>query len=60
MPTKTSAGLGFGRFKDLNTALLSNIGWQFVSCPDKLCAKLLRAKYGRVEDWLREDVKNAS
>ena len=58
---KQCAGLGFGRFKDLNTALLSKIGWQFVSCPDKLYVKLLRAKYGRVEDWLRDiHVKNAS
>lgn len=42
---KALGGLGFRKFKDLNTALLFKLGWKFASGEDKLWTFVMRAKY---------------
>uniref|UniRef100_A0A803NKP6 Reverse transcriptase domain-containing protein n=1 Tax=Cannabis sativa TaxID=3483 RepID=A0A803NKP6_CANSA len=49
---KCCGGLGFKRFKDMNTALLAKLIWEILQKKDKLWIKALRAKYcSNLDAW---------
>uniref|UniRef100_A0A2N9FR65 Reverse transcriptase domain-containing protein n=1 Tax=Fagus sylvatica TaxID=28930 RepID=A0A2N9FR65_FAGSY len=54
-------GMGFRKFKEMNVALLAKMAWLVASNNEKLCVKVLKAKYARNNDWLRgKKVRSAS
>jgi hypothetical protein len=54
-------GMGFRKFKEMNVALLTKMAWLVASNNEKLCVKVLKAKYVRNNDWLRGNkVRSAS
>lgn len=42
---KTLGGMGFQDLHSFNLAMLAKQCWRLITCPDSLCAKVLRAKY---------------
>uniref|UniRef100_A0A2N9GUD6 Reverse transcriptase domain-containing protein n=1 Tax=Fagus sylvatica TaxID=28930 RepID=A0A2N9GUD6_FAGSY len=40
-------GMGFRKFKEMNVALLTKMAWLVASNNEKLCVKVLKAKYAR-------------
>lgn len=42
---KIYGGLGLRQMQFINKALVSKLGWNFISNPNKLWVKVLRAKY---------------
>ncbi|XP_026416443.1 uncharacterized protein LOC113311863 [Papaver somniferum] len=59
---KEFGGLSFRDLEILNQALLTKMAWRINSQPDLLCAKVIRAKYFRGEEFLhiQNDRKRAS
>ena len=54
-------GMEFRKFKEMNVALLTKMAWLVASNNEKLCVKVLKAKYARNNDWLKGNkVRSAS
>ena len=55
-----SLKLFLSTFKDIISALLAKISWMIAVNEDILCTKILKAKYGSFEYWLRgRELKNS-
>lgn len=54
---KSYGGLGFRNLKAMNAALLAKLGWQMLKRPERLWARLMKAKYGSIlEDSNKQGV----
>ncbi|RVX23698.1 putative mitochondrial protein [Vitis vinifera] len=49
---KEEGGLGFRNLRDFNLAMLGKQGWNLITKPDSLIARLLKARYYRSGDFL--------
>ena len=49
---KEKGGLGFRNLCDFNLAMLGKQGWNLITKPDSLIARLLKARYYRSGDFL--------
>ena len=57
---KKMGGMGFRHLHSFNLALLAKQCWRLITCPDSLCAKVLRAKYYPHGNLLLAGQKNGS
>lgn len=52
---KDHGGLGIRPTKDVNLAMLSNLGWRLFNCKDHLWSQVVRTKYCRgLQEWPAE------
>jgi hypothetical protein len=50
--SKKNGGLGFRDFESFNHAFLAKQGWRLLTEPASLCARVLKARYYRENDFL--------
>jgi hypothetical protein len=50
--SKKNGGLGFRDFESFNHAFLAKQGWHLLTEPESLCARVLKARYYRENDFL--------
>lgn len=55
---KENDGLGFQSFGNFNIALLAKQGWHLIQQPDSLLAKVMKAKYYPILDFLHSNLKH--
>ncbi|KAF7826277.1 ribonuclease H [Senna tora] len=51
---EAAGGLGIKRLAAMNDAFLMKLGWKLKVEPTNLCCQVLRGKYGRGWEWMRE------
>lgn len=49
--TKSLGGLGLRSLKETNVVHLAKLAWHFMNQPSSLWVKVLKKKYGTLEDW---------
>ena len=55
---KEFGGLGFRKFRDINSALLSKLGWNLLTEENKLWISLVKAKYLKNSNFFDYHLKN--
>ena len=57
---KRIGGMGFRDVKHFNIAMLGKQGWRLMTAPNTLCARVLKGKYFRNDDFLNTKIRGIS